>query len=333
MSDADRLPLIPITVRRAAARRRAAQLRRADRRRARGVRGERRRTRRCEDIARRANVGIGTLYRNFPTRQDLFTSVYVGGVEELLRRGARARRRWSRGTAFAAWLERFTDYIATKMAMKEALEQGLARCSAPAARRCSTPAVPLVHARAGGGRDPRGRRVRRRAADGLGHRRRQLRATTRSAPRARDRARRARRCARRGRARRSRAARRRRAGAARSRAAPPGLRRALGLLASPRAAARAASSASAAARASISSRVRGRGLGLAARARRRRSAPARFDERLRELRRDHEDLVRARPGRAAGASAGTGRRAAPGRARRRGSRRRRSRSPSPRPRP
>src|ERR1700712_4737164 len=36
-----------------------------------------------EDIARRAGVGIGTLYRNFPTRQDLFESVYVGEVEQL----------------------------------------------------------------------------------------------------------------------------------------------------------------------------------------------------------------------------------------------------------
>ena len=45
-----------------------------------------------EDIARRANVGIGTLYRNFPTRQDLFTSVYVGGVEELCMQARDARR-------------------------------------------------------------------------------------------------------------------------------------------------------------------------------------------------------------------------------------------------
>ena len=36
-----------------------------------------------EDIARRAGVGIGTLYRNFPTRKDLFDSVYVGEVDQL----------------------------------------------------------------------------------------------------------------------------------------------------------------------------------------------------------------------------------------------------------
>ena len=36
-----------------------------------------------EDVARRAGVGIGTLYRNFPTRRDLFESVYIGEVEDL----------------------------------------------------------------------------------------------------------------------------------------------------------------------------------------------------------------------------------------------------------
>jgi AcrR family transcriptional regulator len=75
-----------------------------------------------EDIARRANVGIGTLYRNFPTRQDLFEAVYVGGIEELCQaaRDAAALPPWE---AFAEWLDRFTDYVATKMAMKEALNK------------------------------------------------------------------------------------------------------------------------------------------------------------------------------------------------------------------
>ncbi|HWK26787.1 MAG TPA: helix-turn-helix domain-containing protein [Solirubrobacter sp.] len=75
-----------------------------------------------EDIARRANVGIGTLYRNFPTRQDLFMSVYIGGVEELCQAAhgleVETLEPWE---AFAAWVVRFTDYVATKLAMKEAL--------------------------------------------------------------------------------------------------------------------------------------------------------------------------------------------------------------------
>src|SRR5690242_147309 len=36
-----------------------------------------------EEVARRAGVGIGTLYRNFPTRQDLFDAVYVEEVAQL----------------------------------------------------------------------------------------------------------------------------------------------------------------------------------------------------------------------------------------------------------
>ena len=38
-----------------------------------------------EEIARRAGVGIGTLYRHFPTRQDLLEAVYVEEVERLCR--------------------------------------------------------------------------------------------------------------------------------------------------------------------------------------------------------------------------------------------------------
>jgi AcrR family transcriptional regulator len=75
-----------------------------------------------EDIARRAGVGIGTLYRNFPTRQDLFESVYVGEVEQLCQAAedAAALPPWD---ALVAWLHRFVDYAATKRAIYEALNR------------------------------------------------------------------------------------------------------------------------------------------------------------------------------------------------------------------
>ncbi|MEW9527566.1 TetR/AcrR family transcriptional regulator [Microbispora sp. NPDC049125] len=75
-----------------------------------------------EDIARRAGVGIGTLYRNFPTRQDLFESVYVGEVEELCRAAedVAGLPPWE---ALAAWLRRFVTYAATKRAVYEALNR------------------------------------------------------------------------------------------------------------------------------------------------------------------------------------------------------------------
>jgi AcrR family transcriptional regulator len=73
-----------------------------------------------EEIARRANVGIGTLYRHFPTRQDLFESVYVDEVEELCGSGADLADRppWD---ALVGWLHRFVEYTATKRALAESL--------------------------------------------------------------------------------------------------------------------------------------------------------------------------------------------------------------------
>src|SRR3954452_12654576 len=55
-----------------------------------------------EDIARRAKVGIGTLDRHFPTSQHLFTSVYVGGVEQLCMQ-ARDLRGLPPMDAFSGW--------------------------------------------------------------------------------------------------------------------------------------------------------------------------------------------------------------------------------------
>jgi len=75
-----------------------------------------------EEIARRADVGIATLYRNFPTRQDLFDAVYVGEVDELCdtARELAALPPWE---AFEAWVDRFAGFVATKMAIKEGLDR------------------------------------------------------------------------------------------------------------------------------------------------------------------------------------------------------------------
>jgi AcrR family transcriptional regulator len=75
-----------------------------------------------EEIARRAGVGIGTLYRNFPTRQDLFHAVYFGEVEELCAAAdeAAALPPWQ---ALTTWLEAFVRYAATKRAIIEALNR------------------------------------------------------------------------------------------------------------------------------------------------------------------------------------------------------------------
>ena len=73
-----------------------------------------------EDIARRAGVGIGTLYRHFPTRTDLIEAVYVEEVQALCRSadGLRDAPAWD---ALVGWLHRFIGYVATKQALAEEL--------------------------------------------------------------------------------------------------------------------------------------------------------------------------------------------------------------------
>lgn len=75
-----------------------------------------------EDIARRAGVGIGTLYRNFPTRQALFEAVYVEEVSQL-GEVAKAVADLPPWEALVAWLDRFVGYVATKRAVAEALNR------------------------------------------------------------------------------------------------------------------------------------------------------------------------------------------------------------------
>jgi AcrR family transcriptional regulator len=69
-----------------------------------------------EEIARRAGVGIGTLYRNFPNRQALLEALYVDEVDELCRSATEldAPDAWE---ALKQWFERFIAYLATKRAL------------------------------------------------------------------------------------------------------------------------------------------------------------------------------------------------------------------------
>jgi AcrR family transcriptional regulator len=69
-----------------------------------------------EEIARRAGVGIGTLYRHFPTRQELLEAVYVGELEAICRSADEhaGREPWD---ALVGWLHAFVDYLATKRAL------------------------------------------------------------------------------------------------------------------------------------------------------------------------------------------------------------------------
>src|SRR2546428_2051712 len=73
-----------------------------------------------EDVAERAGVGIGTLYRHFPTRQALLEAVYVHEVEAMAR-AADDLADLPPWDALSQWLHRYVGFAATKRALAEAL--------------------------------------------------------------------------------------------------------------------------------------------------------------------------------------------------------------------
>jgi len=75
-----------------------------------------------EDIARRAGVGIGTLYRHFPTRDCLMEAVYRHQVEALCDSADDLLKEHDPDEALSLWMERFVAYVATKRGMAMALK-------------------------------------------------------------------------------------------------------------------------------------------------------------------------------------------------------------------
>ena len=82
-----------------------------------------------EAIARRAGVGIGTLYRHFPTRQALLEAVYIGEVQQLCSATQEllALPPWE---SFVAFSHRLVGYLATKKALAHELMDYVDRESA-----------------------------------------------------------------------------------------------------------------------------------------------------------------------------------------------------------
>ena len=74
-----------------------------------------------DEIAKRARIGPGTLYRHFPARDELLAAVYISEVEKL----AEAQRKFSAELppveALRAWMLIFIDYIAAKKIIAPAL--------------------------------------------------------------------------------------------------------------------------------------------------------------------------------------------------------------------
>ena len=79
------------------------------------------------DIAAQAGVGVGTIYRHFPTRADLIVAVYRYQVEACAQAGPALLA--SSGTphaALASWINLFVDFLVTKHGLAAALQSDAA---------------------------------------------------------------------------------------------------------------------------------------------------------------------------------------------------------------
>lgn len=75
-----------------------------------------------EQIAREAGVGIGTLYRHFPTRGDLIAAVYRNEVEKLADAGEALAKTEAPLEGLRQLLRQFVDHLGTKLLLADALK-------------------------------------------------------------------------------------------------------------------------------------------------------------------------------------------------------------------
>jgi AcrR family transcriptional regulator len=82
-----------------------------------------------EDIARRAGVGIGTLYRHFPTRLDLQAAVYRSQVQSVCATADELIETVPPEQALAGWVRAMAGYLVTKRGLSSSLIAGLGKDS------------------------------------------------------------------------------------------------------------------------------------------------------------------------------------------------------------
>ena len=87
-----------------------------------------------ESIASDAGVGIGTLYRHFPTREALIEAAYRNELARLCAGVPEVLETMPADVALRTWMDRFIDYLATKRGMAEALRMVIASGGNPYAK-------------------------------------------------------------------------------------------------------------------------------------------------------------------------------------------------------
>lgn len=76
------------------------------------------------EIAESAGVGLGTVYRHFPQRSDLIVAVFQSKVDACADAAAVLAMEHPPVTALSLWLERYADFIRTKLGLCKALHSG-----------------------------------------------------------------------------------------------------------------------------------------------------------------------------------------------------------------
>lgn len=102
-----------------------------------------------ETVAREAGVGIGTLYRHFPTREALVEAVYTAELDAVTASVPTLLDEFPPEVALRAWLDRYAAFIATKRGMAETLRAGWAsgRITTPSTRERVTAGIAAILAR------------------------------------------------------------------------------------------------------------------------------------------------------------------------------------------
>ncbi|NUP61451.1 MAG: TetR/AcrR family transcriptional regulator [Nonomuraea sp.] len=100
-----------------------------------------------EAIARQAGVGIGTLYRHFPTREDLVDAVYAAELDAVTANVPTLLDRHPADIALRAWLGRYAAFVSTKRGMIDTLRAAFdsGRIAPPSRERLTATIAEILH--------------------------------------------------------------------------------------------------------------------------------------------------------------------------------------------
>jgi len=76
------------------------------------------------EIAQKAGVGVGTIYRHFPTRSDLVVAALCSEVDVCADAGAELAAKHGGGAALVEWIERYVEFVTKRRGLAGALSSG-----------------------------------------------------------------------------------------------------------------------------------------------------------------------------------------------------------------